>query len=285
MLANYHTHTTFSDGHASPAEYLEAALGEQMPAIGFSDHAPLPFANNFAIVHERLQEYADAIDELSVISHVPVSIWKGLEIDYIPELIYPGHPGFDELNLDFTIGAVHYVDYYPDGKPWNVDGSTLGFAKGLKEIFHGDVRAAVARYYELQYELITRHTPDILAHMDRIKRHNFDHRFFSAGSEWYISAVRKVLEAMAEHGTILEINTKGFYSYGEPEFYPSRDIVELAFQLDIPVHPAADAHQPHHLQTAFVEVLEMLIDVGYTEIHQFDGHAWVPVPLAVPALG
>lgn len=60
MFANYHTHTLFSDGHADPGAYIAQAETKQLTAVGFSDHAPLPFANNFTMAFDRLSAYSDA---------------------------------------------------------------------------------------------------------------------------------------------------------------------------------------------------------------------------------
>ena len=281
MIANYHTHTIFSDGQSAPETYIDAAISREMPAIGFSDHAPLPFANNFAMAQQRLVEYASEIDELALGRAQIMPVFKGLEIDYIPGMLYPGHADFEELNLEYTIGAVHYVDSYKDGKPWNVDGSRIGFLQGLHEIFNDNIAAAVTKYFDLQSTMIADHQPTILAHMDRIKKHNFLYTLFDTDADWYLEAVTRLLDTLAANDTILEVNTKGFYSYGEPEFYPSRNILELAFERNIPVHPAADAHYPEHVNTAFELVIELLEDVGYTEIAQFDGHNWKSTPFPV----
>lgn len=279
MKANYHTHTSFSDGHADPTVYVEVAARLGFTALGFSDHAPLPFDNNFTMLNSQLAQYDTVIDEIVFAENAVMEIWKGLEIDFIPGHIYPGHAMFAFMNLDYVIGAVHYVDFYESGKPWNVDGSFLGFEKGLREIFKGDTRAAVERYYALQKELVEDHTPDILAHMDRIKRHNYKQFFFSTKDDWYRQAVGEVLDAMATSNVVLEVNTKGVYRSGEPEFYPSREIVEMAFERGVGIHPGSDAHYPEHVDGAFGTALDMIVDVGYTDIHHFNGDTWEPEPI------
>ena len=281
MIANYHTHTTYSDGHAGCEAYIEKAKARNLQAIGFSDHAPLPFSNNFTMATDRLDSYFAELEQLAGRHEGALAIWKSLEVDYIPGVIYPGHSNFAHFDLDYVIGAVHYVDFYPDGKPWNVDGSIKGFQKGLNELFHGDIREAVMLYYGLQYELITEYKPDILAHMDRIKRHNFEQEFFDTREGWYRNAVATVLDAMAANGTILEVNTKGFYNNGEPEFYPSRDILEMALERNIRVHPASDAHRPEHIDSAFHRVLELLADIGFKHVAHYNGTNWEPVSIGL----
>ena len=65
--------------------------------LGFSDHPPLPFENNFALREEKVKEYCDSIVSLkseSVCLSTPhigdvssvVEVFLGLEVDYIPGL-------------------------------------------------------------------------------------------------------------------------------------------------------------------------------------------------------
>ena len=70
MLFNLHTHTHFSDGSSAPEEYLKESLRQGFSVLGFSDHSPVPFENNFAIKEERLDEYCEAIRDLTI-SHGP----------------------------------------------------------------------------------------------------------------------------------------------------------------------------------------------------------------------
>ena len=43
MKANFHTHTTFSDGQNTPEELIQCAISQGFQALGFSDHAYTSF--------------------------------------------------------------------------------------------------------------------------------------------------------------------------------------------------------------------------------------------------
>jgi histidinol-phosphatase (PHP family) len=64
-LFNLHTHTRFSDGSSEPADYIAEAIRQGFHTLGFSDHAPVPFANSFAIAGQELGAYCEAVLELS----------------------------------------------------------------------------------------------------------------------------------------------------------------------------------------------------------------------------
>ena len=41
IKANFHTHSTFSDGANTPEEMVQTAISLGMTALGFSDHSPI----------------------------------------------------------------------------------------------------------------------------------------------------------------------------------------------------------------------------------------------------
>ena len=63
-IFNLHTHTRFSDGSDEPLKYVEEAIRQGFHTLGFSDHAPVPFANTFAIREDELGAYFEAITKL-----------------------------------------------------------------------------------------------------------------------------------------------------------------------------------------------------------------------------
>ena len=48
-MTNYHTHSTYCDGKASPREMVDFAVAHGFTALGFSGHSPLPFENTYSI--------------------------------------------------------------------------------------------------------------------------------------------------------------------------------------------------------------------------------------------
>ena len=52
MLANFHTHTTFSDGKNTPEEVVISALEQGLCTIGFSDHAYTPYDLRYCMKDE-----------------------------------------------------------------------------------------------------------------------------------------------------------------------------------------------------------------------------------------
>ena len=107
MRSNFHTHSTYCDGKATPREMVEFAVAHGFTALGFSGHSPLPFENTFSItdydgycreVRALQAEYADRIE-----------ISLGLEVDYVPGMCEDFSPLIERGGLDYVIGSVHLI--------------------------------------------------------------------------------------------------------------------------------------------------------------------------------
>jgi len=279
QLANHHAHSHFSDGRASAEAFLREAIDQGLLLYGFSDHAPIPLADVGLMAQSELLGYVSEIERLRAKYGDRIQIYRSLEIDYIPDVIHVDSEHLRYAVLDYRIGAVHYVDYLDNGRPWGYESSHEQFEAGVKQIFGGKVRAAVERYYALIREMVDRYPPDVVAHLDRIKKLNRDNRYFRENAAWYQNAVHETLETIAAAGIIMEVNTKGFYKGEATEPYPSSWVLRAARELDIPVHLSSDAHDPEHITGGFVEMSRLLREVGYTETTLFLDDDWQPVPL------
>jgi histidinol-phosphatase (PHP family) len=279
QLANHHAHSHFSDGRASAEAFLREAIDQGLLLYGFSDHAPIPLADVGLMAQSELAGYVSEIERLRATYGDRIQVYRGLEIDYIPDVINVHSEHLRYAALDYTIGAVHYVDYLDNGRPWGFESSHEQFAAGVQQIFGGKVRAAVERYYALIREMVKNHPPDVVAHLDRIKKLNTGNRYFRETASWYQDAVIETLETIAASGVIMEVNTKGFYKGETPEPYPGRWILQIARELDIPVHLSSDAHDPEHITGGFTKMARLLHEVGYSTTTLFLDGEWQEVEL------
>jgi histidinol-phosphatase (PHP family) len=271
---SHHCHTLFSDGKTTPEAFLVKAKEEKMLSLGFSDHAPIPPTDLTGIRIENLQNYLEEIERLKQQTGEDLQIYKGLEVDYIPGLICVNSGHIVNADLDYTLGAVHYVDHFNDGSHWGYESSHERFQKGVNEIFHGDVQAAVSRYYELIREMVRDHRPDIVAHLDRIKKLNTGSCYFDEQDKWYQEEVLATLELIAQQDCILEVNTKGYYKGECEDTYPGKWVLREANSLGISVHLASDAHHPEFLNGAFEHAAYQLKSIDYRSTKVLFDHAW-----------
>ena len=280
-LANHHAHSNFSDGKGEVTEFVKQAIRKNMSVHGFSDHAPISIPEISAMDVRSLHNYTSVTDQLRQDYADKIQIYRGLEVDFIPGIIDVSSDYILSCNLDYTIGAVHYVEAYPNGIPWTFESTRERFDHGIQVIFGGDVQKAISRYYDLIRQMVREKPPHVVAHLDRIKKHNTENRYFSETDVWYRQKVYQTLVDIAKAGCILEVNTKGYYRGEVMETYPSRWILEKAWQLRIPVHLASDAHYPEDILGGFEFASQMLRQIGYKSTRILLDGQWQESPLAV----
>ena len=201
-----------------------------------------------------------------------IKIYSGLEVDYIPGQICPND--YADRNLDLIIGSVHFTGQFEDQANCCIDDTKEDFEKTLELVFNNDIKKLVTRYYEIVVEMIKTNPPDIIGHLDLIKKLNSNNRYFCAEESWYQDIIIDVIKAISVTNCIVEVNTRGYYKYNTKEFYPSKQILEKCFEADIPVTISSDAHHPNEIDKNFEDVASLLLDIGYRCIFIFDNGKW-----------
>ena len=273
-LSNLHTHTYFCNGTRSPKRFVKTALKLGFQSLGFSAHAPLPFESLWAIREKDVQEYCGKLQKMKSDYDNLIDIQIGLEVDYIPGISNSFSKLKEKHGLDYVIGSVHYLGMLKDGKPWLFDGNSPGFREGLAQLFDGDAKTAAVQYFELVKEMVENEHPDIIAHLDLIRRPlqlafgivNFQ--------DFYGEEIYRVLQLIAEKGCMLEVNTRSMYRHNDQQPYPESWILKLANQLHIPITLTSDAHAPDELDAGYSLALEVIQNSGYTQLHYLKNGQW-----------
>lgn len=278
-ISSFHVHGRFCDGCGEPEEYVLKALEAGFCAIGFSSHAPIPFENTWAMREEDLPEYTATIEALKSKYQGQIQIYRGMEIDYLPGLSGPKSDWIKALNLDYTIGSVHFVERGPEGLNFSVDGSDEEIRYLLNKVYEGNIRAMVADYYRRIRKMVMLHQPDIAGHLDIIKKNNAGERYFSEGEEWYRREVLKTLETIAGAGVIVEVNTGGIARGYVNDLYPSSWILAECRRQNIPIMLNSDAHRPEALTAYYQEALKRLKELGFCEQKILFNQKWTTVEL------
>ena len=242
--------------------------------MGFSSHAPVPFDNTWSMPAEDMSAYLADMDAVRQRYLGEIEIYKGLEIDFLEA--FPGHISYwtERAGLDFSIGSVHFVRSFEDGKPWEIDGTQEIFKKGLVEIFGGNEEKAVSDYFDLTMQMLEKDKPTILGHVDKIKMHNSKFPFFSEEDGWYRQKLRETLQVAKETGVIVEVNTRGIYKKRTLEPYPGKYGLQLLREMKIPICLNSDAHQPSEVSREFGSTAELLLDIGIGELATLRNGEW-----------
>jgi len=274
MWANYHTHSHYCDGKGSMVEIAAEAALQDIRSLGFSSHAPVPFECKWCMPGDRLGQYVQEIEEARK-QYPNLEIYRSLESDYIPNMISPND--FTDIT-DYTLGSIHFVDNYADGRPWEIDGQHQGFLEGLNAIFKGDIRAAVIRYFELTREMVEITRPDIIGHLDKIKIQNIDQKFYNEQDSWYRDEIHRTLKCISKNGGIIEVNTRGIYQKKSATTYPAPWILTQIFEMNIPVTISSDAHVKSDLTNQFPETAKLLYECGFRKLSVLSDFEWKALP-------
>ena len=303
---NLHTHSIYSDGKSQPREIVEEAVRQGFTTLGFSEHSPLPFDNNFSVKDADMPKYVAEIAQLKAEFKDKIDIYCGLEADYLTGVSEPFAETKEKYHLDYLIGGVHLVinpalrqaqgpkvvepvemqsirrsqtptnTINPD-EIWFIDGSKWEvYDEGLQKFFDGDIRRAVRRFYEQTNEMIENEQFDIIAHFDKIKMHNRD-RYFHEDEPWYRKLALETLDLIREKGLVMEINTRGIYKKRYNGFYPSPWLMEEACKMGVPAIISADAHHFSEISLEFEAAEEALKRAGYRSVVNFKDVQWVEV--------
>lgn len=272
MWANFHMHSQYCDGKGDLHEYVAVARTNRMPSIGFSSHAPVPFACTWCMKDHRLPDYLKEIELLKKEAK-DIGLHAGLEVDYVPGKVGPAD--FAQ-RLDYTIGSIHFIDSFADGQPWEIDGLHTLFLRGLDEVFGNDVRRAIQKYYLLTRRMLKESRPDVLGHLDKIKIQNIDDKFFSEDDSWYQREIEDTLDAIEQSNVIVEVNTRGIYQKKSATPYPSPWILERMHSRAIPITLSSDAHHVSDLTNRFEEVAALLSDIGFSTLQILHQGSWQP---------
>jgi histidinol-phosphatase (PHP family) len=254
LPADYHMHTPLCR-HAvgEPVDYARRAVELGLTEIGFSDHSPMPRDDfdNWRMLASQLDEYVAKV-RLAQQEFPQLTIRLALEVDYLP-----GHEGWirdlaARHPWDYFIGSVHYVS-----DSWDIDNPAKLSEWKKRDAFE---------VWQIYFERLTLATEsrlfEIIGHADLPKK--FGHRPTRDCTPLY----ENFLAAAAKSGCAIELNTAGLRKDCR-EIYPSRQILELAFQKGVPITFGSDAHAPGEVGMNFGEAIQLAREAGYQECCRF----------------
>ncbi|MCT4604398.1 MAG: histidinol-phosphatase [Marinifilum sp.] len=270
---SYHTHSSFCDGKENPESYIQEGIKKGMKAIGFSSHAPLNSDIAWAMKASDVDAYVTEINRLKRQYKDEIEVYLSMEIDYIPGVTKSFSQWKKSADLDYTIGSVHLVKSGGHSDFWFLDGPDTNYSEGLETLFQGDIRKAVSAYYNQIIEMIKTQKPDVIGHIDKVKMNNKS-QYFSEKEDWYIDLLNKSLDAVAESGTVVEVNTRGVYKKKSEKLFPDDYFLKECCNKKIPIMISSDAHHPNELLNCFDDTIKYLKQIGFEQVTVFHKGVW-----------
>ncbi len=253
MRIDLHNHTPRCN-HAvgTMNEYIEQAIQKGIDIFGFSDHAPMSFDPKYRMSLNEADEYEKEVKELADKYKDQINILLGYEVDFLPNYL---EERILQAPVDYLIGSVHFIP--KDGNLWGFDNPEF-----IGEYKNADIDKIWQDYFDAIEAMAKSGLFQIVGHLDLIKVFNFkpkkDVRLIA----------QKALEAIKKSGMAIEISSAGLRKpVGEP--YPSKELLEVAYELDIPITLASDAHAPQQVGQNMSSIETLAKEIGYDKVAVF----------------
>lgn len=238
------------------SEFVRAAIAAGLDELGFAEHYTLtPDGRqvSWSMPASGLPDYFRALHAARKEAGDRLIVRFGLEADFIPETVERLRETLAAYPLDYVIGSVHFVgDFLTDEDPslWNA--------------LSPDERNDMIRdYWSCVARMAKSRVFDIVGHLELYKKF---------GNRPTIDISRDIaaaLDAVAESGMAVELNTSGMHYAGE--MYPSQAILLECHKRGIPSLVTADAHHIDHILRGYSAGVTELRSVGYTQQAVFEG--------------
>lgn len=228
------------------ARYRELDIFPEEHELGVTPEA-LVAAFEAYVAHARMlqHDYADRIELL-----------VGFETERLP----PGdwaarmREARARLGVDYIVGSVHdveglVIDYKPE--------HTQAVADQV-----GGVEELHVRYFDALTELISELRPEVVGHIDLIRKFDGERPAFGARAWRHLE---RTLEAAREAGSLLDVNA-ALYRRGLGPVYPLPSILQRAREMGIGVTLGDDGHGPHDVGVGLSACMQAIAAAGYREV-------------------
>ena len=245
MIVDLHNHTPLCN-HAvgEISQYIDMAVKSGVKHFGFSDHAPMDFDPKHRMGFDDMKRYETDVLKAKERYKDKIEILLGYEVDYLKN-----HMDDRVLNakVDYLIGSVHFID------EWGFDNPEF-----IGHYEDQDIDVIWQKYFDAIEEMANSKLFDIVGHLDLIKVFKF------MPNKDIKQLAKNALIAIKKADMSLELNVSG-YRKPVKEAYPSLELLQEAYNLDIPITFASDAHAPEQVGLFNDEIIKMAKNAGYTK--------------------
>lgn len=257
MRIDLHNHTTRCN-HASGStlEFASKACKLGIDIYGFACHAPMKFDEEYRMRLSEIDEYINEITSLreqvqkspqNTNQNPKMQILVGLEVDFILGREDLVESRVLSAPLDYLIGSVHFLD------DWGFDNPAF-----LAEYAKKDLESCWVKYFQSVAKMAQSRLFQIVGHIDLLKVFGYAMPHSSA----CIYELDRALESIKEANMSIELNAAGLRKQ-IGEIYPSKEILQKAYALGIPITFGSDAHALSQVGFGYDECVELAREVGY----------------------
>ncbi len=250
LRVDLHNHT-FLCNHATGTmeEYVKKAIEKKIDIFGFSEHAPMDFDKKYRLSLEQKEFYETEVLKLKKRYKDDIEILLAYEVDFMQNISM-----LDEIlnaKVDYLIGSVHFLDN------WGFDNPEF-----IGEYKKKDINKIWQDYFDTIEQMAKSQLFDIVGHLDLIKIFKF------LPNKDIKTMALNAIKAIKKSNMVIEINAAGFRKPIK-ETYPSKELLELSFEFDIPITFSSDAHSIEQVGYKYEETKKLAKDIGYKKCIYF----------------
>jgi histidinol-phosphatase (PHP family) len=266
VLTDYHVHLRSDDVDATPAErYLTAGNAERyrtvasergIEELGVAEHI-YRFTQALDVWQHELWRHSarDDLDAYCAFVREETDLKLGIEADFIPGREDRMAEVLAARELDYVVGSIHFVgDGALDYHKYDIWGTGQSPDRVWRTYFEWLAEAAASGMF------------DILAHPDIVKYWGGQRPWPDRDPRYFYEIA---MEGIAESGIAVEVSTAGLRK-PVGELYPARAFLEMVVDAGNPIALSSDAHRPDDLGRDYEQALELLDDLGVTELAVFE---------------
>ena len=254
MRVDLHNHTTFCNhANGSMEEYVLKAIEQQIDIFGFSEHAPMPFDEKYRLLLEQKDLYESKVLDLKQKYKDKIEILLAYEVDFIQGYI------LDEIlasNVDYLIGSVHFI------KEKNADLWGFDNPEFIGKYSEKNIDDIWQDYFDAIEDMAKSRLFDVVGHLDLIKVFKY------LPTKNIEDIAYNALQAIKASDMVIELNAAGLRKPIE-ESYPSKQLLQLAFDMGIDITFSSDAHEIEQVGFGYDKVKTLAKEVGYTNCAYF----------------
>lgn len=239
MYANYHTHTyRCQHGKGTDREYVEQAIASGLKVLGFSDHCPWVYDNDYVSPIRMktldVDGYFSSLLSLKKEYEKDITIYIGFESEYIPELMEKQDKLLSGYPVDYMILGQHYNE---------AESHSHYNGHGTNSLNH------FTRYIDLLIEGMESGRYKYVAHPDIL--------YYAGEESIRVEQYTRLCKYFKEHDLPIEINLigvkKGFH-------YPSDRLLRIAHKIGNTAIIGIDAHTPELISDkSTIELCEAIV--------------------------
>ena len=253
MRVDLHNHTILCN-HAEGTieQYINRAIEKKIDVFGFSEHAPMDFDEKYRMPFCTIEFYESTLKYYKDKYKDKIELLTGYEVDFMQSVAM--HDEILNADVDYLIGSVHFLESKKSNNnhtPWGFDNPEF-----IGKYKSKDIDQIWKEYFDAISLLAKSAKFDIVGHLDLIKVF----KFMPKGDIKTIAT--EALKQIKRSNMVIEINAAGIRKpINEP--YPSKQLLELAYELNIDITFSSDAHSLEQIGYGYEDVVTLAKEVGY----------------------